>query len=229
MKLKSLLLSAVFLAMSGTAFAADTTASGAVYFDAGTAERWDGFYAGAQIGYGWGESANEWWGAGLPAVADGDIAYSGLMGGLHAGYLVQSASIVWGVEADLSLANLVGDDSQFAGRVNRIEIEALATLRGRMGVAFDNMLVYGTAGAAAASFAKRDVGEPSYTAQLATGWTLGAGVEMAVTESVSVRAEYLHTWLAPVDSFLEALGGGYGHRAIDPTLHTFRAGISFNF
>lgn len=100
--------------------------------------------------------------------------------------------MVFGVEADLGLGRFVGDDSQAAGRINEIEINALATLRGRLGWAADNLLVYGTAGLAAASFAKREAGDPPIAAQLATGWTAGGGAELALDEHWRVRAEYLH-------------------------------------
>ena len=51
------------------------------------------------------------------------------------------------------------------------------TVRGRLGVAFDRAMVYGTGGFAYNSHA--------------TGYTYGGGIEFAITNNVSVGAEYL--------------------------------------
>ncbi len=188
---------------------------------------WSGAYIGGHVGYGWGGASNDF----LHVVTltwdpDGDIAYQSVTGGLQAGYQQQHGNMVFGVEADLGLGRFVGDDSQAAGRINEIEINALGTLRGRLGWAADNLLVYGTAGLAAASFAKREAGDPPIAAQLATGWTAGGGAELALDEHWRVRAEYLHIRLGDVETFIPA---GYRHRANAPSVNLLRAGISYSF
>ena len=219
---------AVTIAFVGLANAAEAL-SQPVYLDeqylsASPIAYWDGFYVGAQLGYGAGRTANEWWNESTPTTPDGDIEYQSLVGGLHVGYQVQQDALVLGAEADLSVGNFQGNDSTFAGRLNDIQISALSTLRGRAGWANDNWLFYATGGVAAARFEKRDVLYGSNTPQLALGWTIGAGVEMAVTEHLRVRAEFLHVRLGEVQTSL-----GYIHRAVDPYVNIARLGVGYKF
>ena len=78
----------------------------------------------------------------------------------------------------------------------------LGTVRGRLGFAFDNILVYGTAGVAVG----RVTGAGDVTASLGSefvrlaasgrethvGWTAGAGVEAMLGPNLSAKAEYLY-------------------------------------
>jgi outer membrane immunogenic protein len=193
----------------------------------GYGQDWSGAYLGLHAGYGWGGNSNDF----LHVVTltwdpDGDIAYQSATGGMQAGYQQQHDNLVFGVEADLALARFLGDDSRAAGRVNEIEINALGTLRGRLGWAQDSLLIYGTAGLAAASFHKREPGDPPLAAQLATGWTAGGGVELALDEHWRVRAEYLHIRLGDVETSIPA---GYLHRANAPAINVLRAGVNYSF
>ena len=188
---------------------------------------WSGAYIGGHVGHGWGGASNDF----LHVVTltwdrDGDIAYQSVTGGLQAGYQQQHGNMVFGVEADLGLARFLGDDSKAAGRVNEIEIDALGTLRGRLGWAEDDLLLYGTAGLAAASFAKREPNDPPLAAQLATGWTAGGGVELALDDHWRLRAEYLHVQFGDV---VTSIPIGYLHRANAPAVNLLRAGVSYSF
>ncbi|KRA47920.1 outer membrane protein [Devosia sp. Root635] len=188
---------------------------------------WSGAYLGAHVGYGWGGASNDF----LHVVTltwdpDGDIDYQSATGGLQVGYQQQQQSVVFGVEADLSLGRYLGDDSQAAGRINEIEINALGTLRGRLGWAHDSLLVYGTAGLVAASFTKREANDPPIAAQLAGGWAASGGVELALDDHWRLRAEYLHIRLGSVET---AIPIGYMHRANTPSLNVLRAGVNYSF
>jgi outer membrane immunogenic protein len=69
-----------------------------------------------------------------------------------------------------------------------------ATLRGRVGMAFDRTLVYGTAGGAAGelrSIANIPAGTTSTTVTYGT-WIVGAGIEYGITDNLSARVEYLY-------------------------------------
>ncbi len=97
-----------------------------------------------------------------------------------------------------------------------------ATIRGRLGFAMDRFLVYGTGGVAFVHFS--DFGATSYAPAVTdavvaanpgvafgpysaggsnnptrTGWTVGGGVEYAVSPSVSVGAEYRYTEVGDYD------------------------------
>ena len=75
----------------------------------------------------------------------------------------------------------------------------MATVRGRIGYAWDRFMVYGTGGVAFARVST-DVTEYFLGFPIAsdsasathTGWTAGVGVEAMVTEKISLKLEYLH-------------------------------------
>ncbi|WP_084587872.1 outer membrane protein [Devosia riboflavina] len=192
---------------------------------------WSGTYIGGHLGYGFGQSQNRW--AATPSgpwQPDGDIKYQSLLAGLHAGYQHQFNAFVIGAEADLSIGQFRGDDSQFAGLVNTIDINGFGTLRGRVGLAHDNLLIYATAGLAAADFSKGDTSNNFTSRHLASGWAAGAGLEWALADNLSLRAEYLHIRLGTVETgIIGAMGGGYLHRAEAPYLNIVRTGLNYRF
>jgi outer membrane immunogenic protein len=70
----------------------------------------------------------------------------------------------------------------------------IATLRGRVGVAFDRTLIYGTAGGAAGELHSNTtipVGATTTTVTYGT-WVAGAGIEHGLTDNLSARVEYLY-------------------------------------
>jgi outer membrane immunogenic protein len=70
----------------------------------------------------------------------------------------------------------------------------LATVRGRIGVAFDQVLLYGTGGLALADskFSASGLGITLSDTKTQTGWTAGAGVEWMFLPRWSLKAEYLY-------------------------------------
>ena len=66
----------------------------------------------------------------------------------------------------------------------------LGTLRARFGYAWDRVLVYGTAGGAGANVETALTGLP-YQSSPEFGWTVGAGVEVALAEHWTFKVEYL--------------------------------------
>ena len=71
----------------------------------------------------------------------------------------------------------------------------LSTVRGRAGYAFDRFLVYGTGGAAFGNVRANFSTDP-VTSSIEAGWTVGAGVEVALARNWSAKAEYLFVNLA---------------------------------
>lgn len=130
-----------------------------------------------------------------------DMDPDGWLGGFHAGYNFQQGSFVLGPEIDISFADINGDAADEEGNdVVEANINWLASLRLRAGVAFDRVLVYGTGGLAYANGDFEviddlgDVGdENSGSAGIdAWGGVLGGGLEFAVTNNVALRIEGLH-------------------------------------
>src|SRR6516162_1935705 len=93
---------------------------------------WQGLYGGVHLGWGW----------------SGDA--SGVVGGGQLGYNWQSQQFIFGVEGDISAADIgVSETVVVPGAVLNASasIDWLATLRGRAGVLVQpNLLLYGTAG-----------------------------------------------------------------------------------
>ena len=221
--MRTLAASALFFSAAiGNAFAGDNGA-----------RDWSGPYIGADVGYAWGETGNTWRspGAGYNDwQPDGNISYGSAIGGGHAGYLTQFGQLVIGAEIDIGATALKGNDSQFAGEINSIDINYLGTIRGRLGYAFDSSLAYVTGGFAYSDYVKKDDTVGWSKNDNLTGWTIGGGYEYALTNNWSARIEYQYVDLGSVNSLLtDGNGLFYYHRAADISVQSVRAGISYGF
>lgn len=111
-------------------------------------------------------------------------------GGIHLGYNWQrpGSTIVWGVEGDLSFSD---------------NVDYLASLRARLGVASDNALLYLTAGVAFVEFDNdfdlKYNGDYSKIrldkhngSDSETGWVVGGGAEFKLSPKVSFGVEGLY-------------------------------------
>lgn len=208
-KIASLAATAAFIALTPAAFAADMPIAQAPV-EAMVVDRasfdWSGFYIGAFGGYGFGESDD----AGLGAS---DL--EGALAGGTVGYNHQIGQWVVGLEADGAWSGIDNEDDNLAYDAS---IDWLSTVRGRVGFAFDNFLVYGTGGAAIGEVSTEVGGiEDSDTR---VGWAAGGGVEAAVTDNISIKGEYLY-----VDLGDEELNGA----DVDINAHTIRGGINYRF
>lgn len=106
-----------------------------------------------------------------------------------------------------------------------------ASVRGRLGLAFDRFLAFGTAGWAWGnpSTAYALVGAAPFVNQSgrATGWTAGVGVDYAFTDSVFGRIEYRYTSLATTGFVSIATNAAEALNRV-PINH-LRAGIAYKF
>ena len=194
-----------------------------------------------------------------PAVLSTDDDFT-MMSGIQAGYNVQFGSIVLGVEGDISHAGVKARDVFFSTLNDpsffRQELHTFGTARARVGLAFDQVLVYATGGLAGASFTDRVaflrntdnafqfVGRRSTTEY---GYTVGGGVEFSLPESlrqfafignllnasaVTVRAEYLYFDLGDRNVLVNAVPGAglnsYTTR-FESTGHIGRIGFNYRF
>ena len=156
---------------------------------------WTGPYLGLQAGYGWFDADNR-----LNGVTPGSKPDGVSLGGF-AGYNYQfdNSPVVVGVEADInwSDADARRGTSGFTGVADariRNDIGATGAVRGRIGYAFDHFLVYGAAGLAFADTEVKASGAASGSDDtIAVGWTIGGGVEAAVTDNVTARVEYRYS------------------------------------
>ena len=191
---------------------------------------WSGPYIGIQAGYAWDKGSDVPWGDlnGSLYHNDGPLVYDSFVGGVHAGYNIQTGRIVWGIEGDVEYAPGKGDDENRGGDTNGIDSKFMASLRGRLGVAFDRSLLYITGGVAylSADAVVRDYASQPDISTSFTGWTIGGGVEHALTNSISVRLEYRYTDFGlQVEDYTTA---GYS-LGFEPEIHAVRAGLSTKF
>jgi outer membrane immunogenic protein len=164
-----------------------------------------------------------------------------LVGG-QAGVNWQINNFVLGIEGDGDVA--IGGNNNFPGFLNpRTNTGFFATVRGRGGIAFDRLLVYGTGGVAFG--ARRDFGNtfigttfgrPAFfttdsVSNTAVGYTVGAGVEYAFLNNWSIKAEYLfadlgrnrRTFVSPFT------GAGVIIDARREQSHIVRVGLNYRF
>jgi outer membrane immunogenic protein len=118
-------------------------------------------------------------------------------------------------------------------------------VRARLGFAADQWYFYLTGGAAALGFRfEQTYSEPrpaGIFAETATikdrfGWTVGAGVEVAVWGSLSIKAEYLYAqfWTSGETGILEGPGPAFATASFTNAtghidMHVARLGINYRF
>jgi outer membrane immunogenic protein len=159
--------------------------------------------------------------------------------GLEAGWNHQSGSLVFGLAADISLVD--NESLSLVDVVNLDEIYVakqgfVGTFRGKLGYSFDSVLLYATGGLAVtdAEFRFENYTDASRTVlesiskdtDTLVGFTVGGGLEFAVTESISIKGEYLYADFGKLD-FAYTPGALFGKA--DLTSHTARAGVSWSF
>jgi outer membrane immunogenic protein len=225
--MKSFLLATVaVVALSSAAVAADAVAE----LPVASTYNWTGGYVGGLISYGWGHTR---------ALDDGfpsdKIKYDGALGGVTAGYNWQFGNVVAGVEGDISFGKVKGsgDGGNWGcGSPDSCTFSTdwLATVRGRAGYAFDNVLPYLTAGLAVGR-TKGSLGGscPSDDwcgSDTRVGWAVGAGLEVAFSQNWSVKGEYLYADLGK--AHFGTGNGGDGFEA-KFKINTVRLGVNYKF
>jgi len=220
---------------------------------------WSGLYIGGHVGYGWGEwngplsydDHNPNWPQPLLAFDGSDRTIKGdnLLGGLQVGLMHQMGSWVAGIEADISWTEIDGFGSFMPYPNNpgspawdiKTKLDMMGTVRGRLGYATGSVLTYATAGFAWAQTESSI--QPMYgpiSNGLATsdhihvGWTVGGGIEWALSSSWTMRAEYLYVNLGRMDYAYDGKTAGgqpydTDHYHADLDLHTVRLGINYRF
>lgn len=188
------------VALAAPAGAADLGRYPSPYVQPVAAFSWTGFYVGANAGYGWGSSAFN--------------SPGGFVGGLQAGYNYQFLNnVVIGVETDFDFAGISGGP---------YSLDYFGTVRGRLGYAFDRVLLYGTVGFAYGQGSVEGFGLSSTASQ--TGWTIGAGAEVGFDRNWSARLEYLYVDLgtSTFATFVGPVTTGFDGNIL-------RAGVNYRF
>lgn len=216
--MKRLAFGILLTSITGAAYAADLPAA-APYTKAPAMVspmiNWSGFYIGAMGGYG-SENTSD------------PLGLKGGFGGGTIGYNWQFNSIVAGIEADGAFAD-INNSATVGGVTATARVDALATVRGRIGVAFDQVLLYGTGGFAladtklSATFAGLGISD----SQTQTGWTAGAGIEWMFMPHLSFKAEYLYRSFSSVNFFTAQVPGGLASGTLN--INSGQVGINYHF
>jgi len=149
-----------------------------VIYSPAPAFSWTGGYVGGLFGYEWGDAK----------VDKGpSLSPDGWMGGLYGGYNFQTNDYaVFGLEGDISLS---GAEDKANGYT--VENKWNGTVRARVGLAFDRFMLYGTGGLAVGQVEVKTGGNSDSSTR--AGWTIGAGMEAAITNNLVGRLEYRYT------------------------------------
>ncbi len=209
---------------------------------------WTGFYLGLHAGGQFGHSEDkdlDYW-----DYPDQPWGYSesGFVGGGQAGYNFQWRWLVLGPEFDAGYMNLNGRGLQ-KGTPSLIQTpdygssdsDFYTTFRGRIGVAYDCWLFYGTAGGIGVNYETRDT--QSYPAMVPSGtfdfdankqafdwgYTVGGGIERKIGCHWSLKVEYLYFALGTQRfSGLDDRESRYRFDA-ETAGHIVRGGLNYHF
>ncbi|WP_457940822.1 outer membrane protein [Mesorhizobium sp. 10J20-29] len=119
--------------------------------------------------------------------------------GGHVGYNWQNGSFVYGAVADIEMFTNGETDTAVDYRAVVSELDWLATIRGRAGIASGSTYMYATGGLAIADVDLEYNYLPSPDSSsfdiggTRTGWVVGLGVEQALTDKVSWKLEGLYS------------------------------------
>jgi outer membrane immunogenic protein len=223
MKGFSLSLSAFALAFGAatSSFAADMPGSYREP-DYAPAFSWYGFYLGLNTGYGWGQ-AN--WNGGFTTGSTSPAG--GLFGGT-VGFNAQSGPFVYGFEGDAAGSWMRDSNSSGTGICGLpgcgIQTSWFATARGRVGYAFDRILVYATAGGAFGDVQMLTNGLTATSDR--AGWTAGLGLEFGILGPWSAKVEYLY---ADLGSATCGASTCVADTKVSFTSNIIRLGVNYRF
>lgn len=219
------------------------------------AYNWTGFYIGGHGGIGWGRTPDQSMTNASVLVDINPTTFVGSsksfgVGGFQAGYNWQfNPAWVIGLEGDFSWGkfgstNSLGPPIMTGAVLNPCCSLAmsnnsrwLASVRGRVGYAFDRSLIYLTGGAAWMrvdySGTNNYIGASVTTnfSSTRSGWTIGGGIDYALMANLLLRAEYLYYGFGsgPTSSVPGILGGPITYTWGSSNVSVLRAGLSVKF
>jgi outer membrane immunogenic protein len=198
---------------------------------------WSGFYGGVNLGYGWGNEVLDY----NPTVFTG-VNPGGALGGGQIGYNWQApqsfspyggyGSLVYGIEADLQGSD-IGAKTSFSGSTFKSDLDYFGTVRGRIGYATDRTLYYATGGLAygGLTHAANITGTGNFTTSTtATGYVVGAGIEMMTSRAWSIKAEYKFIDFGMNDPSSPTKGAYTANGGVSngDEFHTFSVGLNYH-
>jgi outer membrane immunogenic protein len=191
---------------------------------------WGGAYLGLNGGFGSGSSQ---WRQGL--ILTNVFTNDGFLLGGTIGFNYPVSAVLFGVEGDLDWSTLNGSvgtcavNGAGAPAACETKNNVLGTVRARMGYAFDRTLIYVTGGAAVGNFQTGLNPPATFDATAKVGWAAGAGLEYALSESWSAKAEYLFVDLGTASCTSAANCGSAAGASVTLTENLVRGGFNYRF
>lgn len=214
------------IALASSTAAADLLVIDEVALDAAMAPAWDGAYVGLQVGAVAGTFDDTYPPNPLASI-DGDLAGGTI--GVYAGWNAQFDAMVLGVDADLNYSTVQGSGQNPGGDALSADLIWTGAIRGRAGVAADDLLFYVAGGLAAANAALNinDINDIAVASarDILIGWTVGAGVEMAFTENWVGRLDYRYSDYGSLDYTVDGVGDG----SVALSTHAITLGVAYKF
>jgi outer membrane immunogenic protein len=196
---------------------------------------WSGFYVGGHVGYIWGRSR---------VFDDGVLTESGAptngaVGGILAGYNRQSGPLVLGIEADFGWSDAQGHGTAppppplppaVQRGPNAYHLKWDSHFVGKVGFASDRWSIFATGGLAVAGFQFQEGTAPpappaNSISATYVGFSVGAGVEYALTQNLLGRLQYIYDDFGGKD-YVTVDGETYRVRL---TSQTLRGALSWKF
>jgi len=172
---------------------------------------WTGLYIGADLGGVWAQGRYR---------GANTVNADSIMGGGFIGYNRQYSNFVVGLEGDVQG---LGVDYTRAGTGLRIQQNLLASINGRLGMAFDRVLVYAIGGAAFSDTTFWAGGQSFSNSNV--GFDIGGGIEYAFAPNWTVRGEYRYYDFGTVTK----TPLGFPPVTFGKTDNTFRVGVAYKF
>ena len=131
-----------------------------------------------------------------------------------------------GVEGDIDWSGIKGSTTAGCATGCQTSDSWLSTVRGRLGYAADRFMPYVTGGAA---FGDIQASRPGFAGSTTTnaGWTVGAGIEFAITGNWTAKAEYLYVDLGNFNCGLGCGTTAVNHVSFSDNI--VRGGFNYRF
>jgi outer membrane immunogenic protein len=219
----------VFATAAGAADLSAPVAPPTLYANTLPAFSWTGLYLGLEGGYSWSHAAQTYDNSPPAPTAITPMNGNGWLAGIEGGANYQlNNNWVVGVELDAAFDGIEDTipDALTPGGTVTMKTDVTGNVRGRLGYAFNRTLLFGTAGLAIAH-TKISSSTPPIATDDATqiGWSVGAGVEQALTDRVSAKLEYQYTAFGNHTWFPGEIYAASG----DASASTIRAGLNYHF
>ena len=210
-----------------------------------TVYNWSGCYIGVNAGGGWARTeftntANSTAFGHLDPGESFTYTNDGFVGGGQVGCNYQVNQWVFGIEGSFDGTSIKGDANNLAilnDDIFTTRINSIGTVTGRVGYAWNNVLLYAKGGYAGGhvQFSVSDTccvgGSPmgaGSDSHWQSGWTIGGGLEYGLTPNWIVGAEYNYIDLGTASY---EVGGGAGNYTFDvrTRIQTVLARLSYKF